>query len=141
MQGILPWEAGDAIPSCVGWDTGTSDEWTSEGMSVDALGLEGDAGRFGRQLTCRTLHLSAFAYRNDEITADWNTVDLLGDFDVLLEVCLGWGRGRLPTQILTLSGTCRTKNHSSLVMKGSNRVPTRQPSSYTKETVRQISYR
>lgn len=59
--------------------------WESDGIGTDAVRVGTDRAAV---VTCRTYHLSTFTTFEEETAyADLNSVDLLGDYGVLREVC------------------------------------------------------
>lgn len=84
-QGVVTqWDAFRAPPRCVTWSNSTV-KWESDGIGTDAVRVESDGAAV---VTCRTYHLSTFTTFEEETAhAEMNSVDLLGDYAVLREVC------------------------------------------------------
>ena len=79
---MLQAESIEAIPTCKKWNEAKGG-WDSEGLTVDAVGVGSDGT--GRT-ACRTYHLSTFSTWEDNLSTEWNTVDLLDGYSVMIQV-------------------------------------------------------
>lgn len=114
---MVLWGAKDTAPSCGTWSE-SAGAWQTDGVGVDAV----DAGTaLDGVITCRTHHLSAFAASEESVSEDWNSVDLLNDYDILGQVLQQDSQSSRDGLTLVASGTAHGNSRACLYRQNYDR--------------------